>query len=453
MAAACQAAALGLSAIVFDEQAESGGQIYRGIDTASERSISLLGPDYARGHKINRHFRASGIQRIGNATVVHATPDLQLGVDTGNHIELYRCRGLIVATGAVERAFPIPGWTLPGVISAGGTQALLKSQGLIPDGKVVVAGTGPLAYLVAAQLLTAGSTDLTFLDTTSRRNYFSAIPLLMRALGASHYLFKGLRLLADISKKASRYISDVTALSAVGNGRLQRIQYKSNHGSATIDADWLLLHQGVIPNSQLLRAVECAFSWNNQQLCWQPIVDSWGETSQPNIFAVGDASGIIGADAAPYSGRLAVLSLAARIGKITDVHRGQLAAPLRKRLLHHQRIRPFLDKLYRPADAFRIPTGDTIVCRCENISATSITAAIKEGCKGPNQLKFFTRCGMGPCQGRYCGTTVSEMLATLTGSDIQDIGYFRIRHPIKPVRLATLATAAIPPKKSETYQV
>lgn len=453
MAAACQAAALGLSAIIFDEQVETGGQIYRGVDSASEQSIALLGPDYARGQDITRQFRASGVPRIGSATVVHVTHDLQLGVDTGGRINLYQCRGLIVATGAIERPFPIPGWTLPGVITAGGTQVLLKNHGLIPDGKIVVAGTGPLAYLIAAQLLAAGSTDLTFLDTTPRRNYFAAMPFLIPALGAGNYLFKGLRLLADINKKATRHIYGITSLSASGPGRVQCVEYKNNRGSKAIDADWLLLHLGVTPNSQLLRAVECAHAWNSQQLSWQPVIDAWGETSRPGIFAAGDAGRIMGADAAPCSGRLAALAIAARIGKINPVERERLAAPLRKELLKHQRIRPFLDRLYRPADALRIPVGDTVVCRCENVSAASIDTATKEGCTGPNQLKFFTRCGMGPCQGRYCGTTVSEMLAKITSTGIQDIGHFRIRQPIKPVRLATLATAAAPAKKSETYQV
>jgi len=453
MAAACQAAALGLSAIVIDEQAESGGQIYRGIDSASERALSLLGPDYARGREITRQFRASGVPRIAGSTVIQASKDLRLSADTKTRIQEYQCRGLIVATGAIGRPFPIPGWTLPGVMAADGIQVLLKNQGLVPQGRIVIAGTGPLAYLIAAQLLAAGADDLTFLDTTPRSNYFLAAPLLIQALGASSYLVKGLKLLARIHRNARLYVSGVNSLSASGSNRVQRIHYESARGAGTIDADWLLLHQGVIPDSPLLRAAECAHTWNDQQLCWQPAIDAWGETSQPGIFAVGDTSSIMGADAAPHSGRLAVFALAARIGKITSLERERLAAPVRDRLLKHQRIRPFLDRLYRPADNLRIPTGDTVVCRCENVSANSIATAVTEGCPGPNQLKFFTRCGMGPCQGRYCGTTASEILAKLTASRTQDIGYFRIRPPIKPVRLETLATAATPVKKAENYQV
>ena len=106
-------------------------------------------------------------------------------------------------------------------------------------------------------------------------------------------------------------------------------------------------------------------------------------------------------------------------------------------------MRPLLDRLYPPPDEIVCPSGDeTVVCRCEEVTVSDIRAAVALGCLGPNQLKSFTRCGMGPCQGRLCATTVGELMATLRGVPVSEIGHARIRPPIKPLTLGELARGA-----------
>jgi bacterioferritin-associated ferredoxin len=100
----------------------------------------------------------------------------------------------------------------------------------------------------------------------------------------------------------------------------------------------------------------------------------------------------------------------------------------------------FLDTLYRPAKAFRAPQGDTIVCRCEEVTAERIRATVPLGATGPNQMKSFLRCGMGPCQGRLCGLTVAELIADVRGVPTQEVGYYRLRPPVKPIALSELAS-------------
>jgi bacterioferritin-associated ferredoxin len=117
---------------------------------------------------------------------------------------------------------------------------------------------------------------------------------------------------------------------------------------------------------------------------------------------------------------------------------------LRRQLDRHRAVRPFLDTLYRPADAFRRPADETIVCRCEEISAGEIRSMARLGCIGPNQSKSFSRCGMGPCQGRLCGLTVAELLAEVHAKPVAEVGYYRIRPPIKPVSLGDLAVSHVP---------
>ncbi len=105
-----------------------------------------------------------------------------------------------------------------------------------------------------------------------------------------------------------------------------------------------------------------------------------------------------------------------------------------------QRGRRFIDLLYRPAPAFRLPEGETLVCRCEEVTTRQVLDAVALGCQGPNQIKSFLRCGMGPCQGRLCGLTVTELIARARGVPPDEVGYYRLRPPVKPITLAELAS-------------
>lgn len=115
-------------------------------------------------------------------------------------------------------------------------------------------------------------------------------------------------------------------------------------------------------------------------------------------------------------------------------------------------MRPFLESLYRPRDADRVPESeDTIVCRCEEVRAGTVRREIERGAHDPNAIKSRTRCGMGPCQGRLCGLTVTEMIAATRAITAQEVGYFRLRPPAKPVPLEdilALDTGEIPAEVS-----
>ena len=116
---------------------------------------------------------------------------------------------------------------------------------------------------------------------------------------------------------------------------------------------------------------------------------------------------------------------------------------IRQRLQREEMGRAFLDCLNRPADAFRMPEGDTIACRCEEVTAKQVRETAQMGCEGPNQMKAFLRCGMGPCQGRLCGLTVTELIAAERKTSPDEVGYYRLRPPVKPITLAELASLPI----------
>jgi len=169
------------------------------------------------------------------------------------------------------------------------------------------------------------------------------------------------------------------------------------------------------------------------------------------VSIAGDGAGIAGAESAAERGRLAALDAACRLGRIDQATRDREAETPRRVLTKYGRGRAFLDRIFRPIDAHRIPAGDTLACRCEEVSAAQITEAVRIGGTGPNQLKAYLRCGMGPCQGRLCGLTVTELIAQARGKTPAEIGHYRLRPPVKPITVAELAS--LPRSEAEANAV
>jgi thioredoxin reductase len=445
MAAAAATGQLGLTAIVLDEQHGPGGQVYNSIETGPFRE-GTLGKDYGRGRVLALQFRASGADYRPGAQVWHidAGPQgWQMVFSQGGRAERINARQVILATGAVERPFPIPGWTLPGVMTAGAAQILLKSAG-IASGGAVFAGCGPLLYLVAAQYLRVGINVRTVLDTTPPRQYRMAVPALFRAMGNSPALAKGLGMMLHIRRAGVPFITGVEALSAEGAGRVAAVRYRAHGREHRLeDISHLFLHHGVVPNIHLALAAGCTRIWDSRQCAWTIACDRWGRTSRLGLFVAGDAAGILGAIAAPHRGRLAALAAAAALRRIPPAKLEQETDAAEKPLAREIALRRFLDILYRPAEAFRIPADDTIVCRCEEIATRAIRNCARHGDADPNPIKSLIRCGMGPCQGRMCGTTVTEILAEACGVPAAETGYFSVRPPINPVSFAELAALGV----------
>jgi NADPH-dependent 2,4-dienoyl-CoA reductase/sulfur reductase-like enzyme len=437
LAAASTAADAGLSTLLLDENAGPGGQVWRAIASTPVTQRDRLGADYWAGADLVEAVRSSGAEIIQRATVWSLDRNLEIGLSVGGASSFVKARRVILATGALERPFPIPGWTLPGVMTAGAAQTMLKSSGLVPDGPTVIAGQGPLLWLLAAQILRLGGRIDRILDTTERKNYLAALPHAFAFL-TSPYFAKGLALMREVRAKVP-VVSGVSELAAGGDGRLATVTYAVGGRRETIPSELLLLHQGVVPNVNLAMAAGIEHRWDDLQLCWSPVLDHDGNTSVEGIAIAGDGAGIGGAGAAVVRGRIAARFA---VEMLTPAVAAKLApmSTFRASLAQAERGRAFLDALFRPAPQFRIPSGDTIVCRCEEVTAKDVLDAVAIGATGPNQLKAYRRTGMGPCQGRLCGLTVTELMAQARGKTPQEIGYYRLRAPVKPITLAELAS-------------
>ena len=198
---------------------------------------------------------------------------------------------------------------------------------------------------------------------------------------------------------------------------MEALEFRAGGRQRRIPCASLLIHSGIVPHVQISRALDLDHSWDPAQRCWRPRLGAWGETSLETISIAGDGAGIGGAEAALHCGRLAALHAAWRLGAIeSHAEITRLAKGERKALAVHHAARPFLDLLYAPPRAFLDPPDETIVCRCEEVSAGAIRGYAELGCLGPNQTKAFGRPGMGPCQGRYCGLSVAEIIAAARNS-------------------------------------
>jgi NADPH-dependent 2,4-dienoyl-CoA reductase/sulfur reductase-like enzyme len=444
MAAASVAADHGVTVAVLDEQAHAGGQIYRNITASPLADVSILGPEYRQGRSVVEAFRQAKLEHLRGAAVWYIDEHRQLGVliDGVNHF--IGADAVIAAVGAQERPMPIPGWQTPGVMTAGAGQILLKSAALVPSDGVVLAGSGPLLLLIAWQYLRAGVAVRALVDTTPRANARKALPKLPRAVPAADYLWKGLSLLTALRRARVPVYSQARDLRVEGEDAVEALRFVAKSPAAgfrehRIETRTVLLHQGILPNTHLPFAAGCAFHWNHDQLAWQPRTDGWGESSVPGLMIAGDASGIIGARGAEEHGRLVGLHAAHKLGHIVREDRDALAKPWKRSLGRHLAIRPFLDALYRPANAFLRPADDTLVCRCEEVTAGEIRRVARLGCRGPNQAKAFTRCGMGPCQGRQCRNVVSALIGEVHDLPMEEVGDYRARPPLKPITVGQLA--------------
>jgi NADPH-dependent 2,4-dienoyl-CoA reductase/sulfur reductase-like enzyme len=445
LSAAIEADNLGLSTLLIDEQREPGGQIYRAVERASPAVSDLLGDDYKEGKELTAMLRRSTAEYIPGATIWEVSPDRWVGYELEGASQFVRGQRIVVATGALERPMPFPGWTIPGVMTAGAAQILLKSEGAIPAGRVVLAGTGPLLYLLTWQLSHAGAQIAAVLDTVNYAAYWRSLPTLGRAISARAELVKGWRWLRGIRRAGIRHITGVTDLAVHGDDRVGEVTYRHARKEWRVTTDLLLLHHGVVPNIQIPRALDCRLIWDPSQLCWRPQVDEWGRTSVSGVYIAGDGAGISGARAAKEGGRIAALSIAFDLGKINSSERDRRAKSARAALRKEARIRPLLEVLYQPRHEFRVPADDqVIVCRCEEVTAGEVRAAVRLGALGPNQAKSFVRCGMGPCQGRFCGLTVCAIIAAERGVSPSEVDYFRLRPPFKPITLGSLAATAAP---------
>lgn len=445
MAAAGVLTQHGVRPLVLDRAPQAGGQIFRSAASSPLPDVDALGPEYQAGADLIAEFEAGGADHRGGADVWHVGEDGTILFSQDGTTCHAEAREILLCPGAIERPMPIKGWTLPGVMTAGSAQVMLKSDAVAAE-NAVFAGSGPLLYLIVAQYLRLGVRVAALVDTTPWQNYLAAAPALRNAFAAPNLLQKGLALLWEIRRAGVPVFRNVSRLEVTGSTHATGLRI---NGKTEIPADTVFLHHGVVPNPNMTRALGLDHDWNEDQQTWHVRRGPFGQSSLPHVAVAGDGAAISGADGARIEGRLAALNILCRLGVLDRETRDRLADPDQAALRKLARFRRFIDHLYRPTEALCVPQDPgTLVCRCEDRSLADLRSGYEAGACDPNALKSLTRCGMGPCQGRQCGPMVSKLLSTWRGTPLGEVGYYRLRSPQRLLSLEEFSRfRAVVPQK------
>jgi NADPH-dependent 2,4-dienoyl-CoA reductase/sulfur reductase-like enzyme len=437
--------AAGLRPVVIDENARWGGQIYRQppADAGFVRDKAAL---YG--------FEAHKAAAVHDA-MAHLLPRIDYRPDTlawaceANRLDTLHAgreasvpfSHLIIASGATDRIVPLPGWTLAGVFTLGGAQVALKAQGCAIGARVVLAGTGPLLYLVAYQYVKAGAQVAAVLDTSPFKRQIAAAP---RLLNQPSTFAKGVYYLGWLKARGVRIEHGVTLDGIDGDDAVQAIRWRSSRGQPrTLACDAVGMGFGLRPETQLADLAGCRFRFDPLNRCWLPERDAAGRSSVRHVYLAGDGAGIAGADAAERAGRRAALALLEDIGVAAPngTHDGLAdAATLERELERIAAFRAGIEQAFAPPEhPARHWPDELVVCRCEEVTAGTMRACIRSGLATEvNRLKALTRIGMGRCQGRMCGESAIALLAAETGRPLADVGRLRSQAPIKPIPITPM---------------
>ncbi len=437
IACATRLAELGLGVLLLDEQARPGGQGYRNIEQVPQGATHSYDQDYLQGMPLVTRLRASSVCYRPETSVWQVEADGSVYYSRNGVSRKVTAQYIVVATGAIERPIPFEGWSLPGVINAGGATILAKEAGLVPPNSVVLAGSGPLLLSEAKRLIEKDISIAAILETRSKLPPLKVLRQMPHA-ARSDLWQKTTSILQSIKNSGIPHYKGILGITAHGQKYLEAVTALHGTGDLQFRTSMLLVHFGFIPNTHIFRLIGCALEWVPLLRHWQPVCNVWGQTSLERIFAVGDGARVDGAVAASHKGELTALDLAMRLGILLEKERDTLAAPLHNKLQHIRRARSIADTLFAPHVEQYVCSDSTIVCRCEKITAGAIRQAVRDGAHTVDEVKALTRCGMGACQGRICGLALAEIISTELGCTPDTVGNFNVRPPLKSISLAEL---------------
>jgi NADPH-dependent 2,4-dienoyl-CoA reductase/sulfur reductase-like enzyme len=406
--AATVAARAGASVVLVDGYHRAGGQYFRQPASAAHAAS----PIQAQGRRLIEEARSAGVEFRLGTSVWGAEPG-RLYLSTMDTVGF---RSLVVATGAYERVAAFPGWTLPGVYTAGAVQSLLKEHGVVPGTRILLAGSGPLLLVVAAELVkrhvpVAGVLEATRVVRTAARHPGRGVAGLWRQGERAR---EGLAAAARLSRarvplRTGRGVVRAVGTTTVEGAIVARLDDKWRPVPGTerlVECDTIAIHYSLVPATDLLALVGATLTYASAKGGWVPVLTERLETTVPGVFGAGDCTGIGGAGMSLAEGELAGLAAAGH------AHDDAVPATLRR----ERRFQQLYGALFaaRPGLA-DLTTADTIVCRCEDVPRSAIDAAVAAGARTPAMVKSVTRCGMGPCQGRLCRPVVEQLTGAPPG--------------------------------------
>lgn len=437
MAAARVVAAAGLTAVVLDEGHGAGGQIFRQLPPGAAARTLAEPPSHHHGHTLLAAFGASPAKLRSGAVVWRAQPG-RLWFEQDGASWLLRCRHVVLAPGAYDRCIPFPGWTLPGVLTAGALQVMVRGFGIVPGRRAIVAGSGPLLLPTVTALLGAGVQVVAALEASSRWRALLALP---GVLGNGARFREAFWYARQLLRAGVRLRWGWTVFGVEGEGRVQRVVIGKVDGAGrprretaqTLDVDVVGAGFGLVPSIELGLHLGCASMWHAERGGHRLVVDAAQGTSVAGVWAAGEICGIGGAEVAMAEGEVAGHAVV-RALRGTAIPAAAVAKAARERRAADAMLRAFaplpgLHELAQP---------DTIVCRCEDVPRAHAEAAAALHGGSLRGIKVGCRAGMGPCQARICGPSL-QALACRQPSSPMDLPVVQV--PLKAVRSDTIVQA------------
>jgi NADPH-dependent 2,4-dienoyl-CoA reductase/sulfur reductase-like enzyme len=441
MAASAEAASLGLSVALVDERPALGGQIFKqpGLVVGDH---GVLGNDHLRGRRLIGAVEGSGARMLLRTTCIALSGTEAVLVAEGERARSVSAEHVLLAPGAHDRPVVFPGWTLPGVLTAGAAQTIVKAHRVTPGRRVLFAGSGPLALAFPAQLHHYGVNVVAALEAGRAPRLAALARLASAARGNLSLLRDAARYRIELLRGGVPLRYGRIVVRAEGGERVEAVVHAAvDHEwrvvpgtEETVEVDALCVGYGFFPSVELLRVAGCALRYDEALGGPVALVDRWQRTSVPGVLAAGDGTGVRGSFAAEDQGRLAA------IGLVEDEAR---AAPIRRRLERRLRFQQALDTMYdvRPG-IYELAASDTVVCRCEELRRDELDRAI-EGTPDMNVVKAFTRVTMGLCQGRNCQRQVAALIASRHGVPIGEVPFATPRSPVRPTPLSAVADDSV----------
>jgi thioredoxin reductase len=442
LAAALFAQRAGARVTVLDERSQAGGQYYKQLGVA-EDGVAPPDAQHQRGAALIRAAREAGVQIVHDALVWGAFEPQEFAATVRGRSVSYRPRATIVATGAYERGWQVPGWTLPGVMTTGAAQTFWRTSRRLPGKRVLIAGNGPLNLQLAAELIAGGAEVAAVVEAAKAPGLATLGPLLTMALAAPALMAEGMRYQRTLRRRGVRIVHEqvVESIEEEDGGLSVTLARASGaSGSERFLVDTVCLGYGFEPANELLRALGCAHDFDKRRRQLATRRDASGETSIKGVYALGDCTGLGGAKAALAEGAIVGAAAARVLGHALsseiEVERAQAVGELDRQ----RRFQQALWTLY--ASEQKDPAkrcGDTLICRCEEVTFSQLDAALDEGLSTVGAIKRRTRIGMGRCQGRYCAPVLEEIVCERFGRERDEMSGFAPRVPVKPVSIAELA--------------
>ena len=442
--AAVEASRCGVGTVIIDEQAAAGGQIYRALsDSLEVRDAAALGEDYAAGTGLRAELAASAAEVAFGEKIWFAAPGFRVESVGSGGVRRWRAKAVVSATGTSERVIPAPGWTTPGVIGLAAATILLKAQQMAPGETTVVAGCGPLVTAVTASIVKGGGRVAAMVDVASRGEWLGSLPALLRRPDLLKRGMEWRRLIrkAGVPVLYRHAVTEIRGEDGVREVVVRPVDsdWRPRGAERVFQADAVALGHGLVPGTEVTRLLRAEHEFVADRGGWIAERDGDYRTTVEGLYVAGDGCGISGGAAAEIEGRIAGLTAALDLGRVERADYENRAAPLRRALGRAESVGIRMSRMMTPRPGILDTiTPDTVVCRCEDVTRGEIEATMEAGAFEVNQLKSWTRCGMGPCQGRMCGDTAARLVAERVGGR-EKAGSWTARVPIRPVALDDLA--------------